>query len=137
MRKISSAMAMNITVIAELVDTRPINSTAIKNIVRRCQGFPRFHFLVMKKKANLLDSPVSAITIFNRKAAIKKGTMELPQVFDRRVAGVVTPVKQIIPRKKKLGHPISTRIQRYNVPKNSPTTPIPALVIGSGAGRIN
>lgn len=67
---------------------------------------------------------------------IRKGTMELPQVWVNNVPGDVTPVKQTRPRINRLGQPISTLIHRYRVPRKKPTTDIPASVIGSGAGRM-
>ena len=89
-----------------------------------------------KKRAKRRESPVSARTMISRNAQIRNGTIELPHVLENSVPGVVTPVKQIRPRTNRLGQPISTRIHIYRVPKKQPSTPIPDLVMGSGAGRM-
>ena len=100
------------TVMAELVETRPMSITARKNMKSVRQGLPRFIFLVMKKRAKRRVRPVSAMTRLSRKALIRKGTMVLPQVCWKSAEGLVTPLRPISPRKSMLGQPMSTFIQR-------------------------
>ncbi len=112
MLNISSAIAMNSTQMAELVDTRPMSMTARKNIIIVRHGLPLFILRVTKNSAKRRVRPVSDMTMLSMNAQTRNGTMTLPHVFANRFVPEHTPVRPTTPTSSRLGQPISTFIHR-------------------------